>query len=204
MSFPRVLLPQRSRKKIICDLSFYFLSRSTETKDIIDEHGEVANNHICSPKEHILDLSINLLGYFHFDHHYISLINKKNNPYNEYCNPDHNSNPLILNQHYIIDKLKGWWSVQVSDILNQEYQVIYKNMETLEITPLIDHTPMKWNYWHFSIIWNFNNLDLNSRSQTQQKKIKRLLAGEARSVIKQFAVPGVVDAPLIPKNDFCK
>lgn len=80
MNYPIEILPNPQYKMIDCDLSNYYLLRTTETNKHEelwdDEMNMLREDCICNPKERISDLSTSLFGIYNTEHIVIELTDK--------------------------------------------------------------------------------------------------------------------------------
>ncbi len=149
--FPIEILPQPSYKIIEEVLLENQLIRTTKSKEIIDEvTGFIKDKAVCDPSLNMFDLSTSLFGVFKVEHSHIVLINKEY--YNHYCDPNIEVETPIINQDYILDKEKGFFFLNIKDIEGQVVKYEFEG-KPFEAVCRVFHTPMKWNYWHFSIRW---------------------------------------------------
>lgn len=202
MPYPIEILPQTGYRLIVCNLLPFHLTRYTNNKDIFDEAGFISLTSIVSPKEGIMDLSLSLLGIFEYNHNLITLTTDGKIDYNHMCAPDLTVNVPEETRHYIINHDRSWWSLSIQQIMEQNYTCDYKGTEIIFI-PVINHTPMMWNYWHFSLTWDISNFDIESiESATQKKKFKEAMASSARSAIQQYAKSGEISFTIIDEKDY--
>lgn len=104
MNYPLEILPNENYKLIDCDLSDHYLLRITDTSDlneIIDtETGYVSIKYICSPGEHIVDFSTNLLGIYNAEHIYLDFTAEGKDRYMHYCDPSEKVDPPQKERDY--------------------------------------------------------------------------------------------------------
>jgi hypothetical protein len=202
MPYPTEILPQDGHRLIVCNLLPFNLTRYTNTKDIFDEAGLISLTSIVSPKEGIMDLSLSLLGIFKYNHNLITLTDDGKADYNHMCAPDLTVNVPEETIHYTINNERSWWTISIQQLMEQEYDCIYKEKE-IKFIPIITHTPMMWNFWHFSLTWEISNFDIETiESATQKKKFKDAMASSARSAIQQYAKSGEIAFTIIDANDY--
>lgn len=190
-NYPSRIIPDENYKLITDGLSGAFIIRSTKTKDdLVNDCNEVKVEHICSPSDHIQDLSTSLLGVFEPIHSYIELTEEGKKKYADgYCLPDCKVELPIYEQHYEWNELKGYWFVPIDRINGLTVEYLTSN-PPLKAKCVVLHTPAKWNYWHFSIRWLFEDGRFwNDLSDDEKKKerLKRKFAHEVRSAIAKFA-----------------
>ncbi len=196
MVYPTEILPNIKRKLISCDVRSYFLIRSTPTsieQELINETtGEIKQSSICSPTEHIIDLSTSLLGVFKLDHNKIELTKESKKKFGAYCAPDCVVEAPIHKIDFYIEEKKGFWTILIEKILNESVSYTFGERPDEIFTAIcsIVHTPTYWNFWHYSIKWYLNEhscfLD-DIQDDKLKKKITKRLSGEARAMIAKFA-----------------
>jgi hypothetical protein len=190
MNYPTRILPQSSYKSINCDLSSHYLIRFTKTNDVKEiinpETGFVKCEHICTPRQHAADLSTSLLGIFEVLHIQIELTDAGNAKYNDYCEPNATIDPPILHQDYLLNNSRHFWVIHVKDIINAEVDYTKSNLP-FKATCIIQHTPMKWNFWHFSIRWKTENGFWHELTEKEQEKLAKRLGNEVRAYISKYA-----------------
>lgn len=205
MDFPEELLPNPSYKKIECDLNKFHLIRYTNNKDIINsETNKIKIDAICSPREQIEDLSTSLLGIYTYEHTLLDLTITGKESFAEYCEPDVAINPKpIYEQDFIVNDEKGYWLILIEKLQNIEC-VIERNSENIYAECRVEHTPMRWNYWHFSLRWFLKNKDcyLKDLDDKEKKVIAKKIGSEARGLMLQFCKIQVEDVALINEFDY--
>lgn len=190
MNYPTRILPQTSYKLIDCDLSSHYLIRYTNTNDILEiinpETGFVKQEHICTPKKHASDLSTSLLGVFEVTHIQIQLTEVGKTKYNDYCQPDANIDVPIFQQDFERNTSRHFWVILIKDILNAEVDYLKSNTP-FKANCIIQHTPMKWNFWHFSIRWKVEDGYWHELTEKEQEKLAKRLGSEVRAYISKYA-----------------
>ena len=202
-TYPSKILPSTAYKLIEGDIKEYHLVRFTSTKDsnkLMDlDTGFLEPRHVCSPRENMIDLSTNLLGIFTLSHLDIELTKEGKEEYMIYCDPDETVTIPIYGTHYLLNSDRGFWVLLIGHIHNTE--VKYKiSAEDYVATCEVIHTPMKWNYWHFSIRWRLDDGYWNTLDPRGKKKWSRRLANDARSHIRKFAKIEISEYPEIDQN----
>lgn len=210
MNYPSKILPNSNYKPITCDLSNYYLIRFTQSKkreDIFDEElGQVKQIQICDPSGQMNDLSTSLLGVFETSFIQINLTDTGKVKYNDYCEPDIEVELPVLNQDFTINDNRGFWVVLVSDINETTADYTKGDIDTkFKATCIIQHTPMKWNYWHFSIRWKTKDQGFwHTLNENQKRKLTKRLAHEARANIAKFAKIEEPNYSQLNHSDYCK
>lgn len=193
--YPLVLLPKPGYKKITCSLGNYYLVRHTDTNNIQElinaETGLLKVEAICTPREHIDDLSTSLLGVYNFEHLPIELSYQGKCDYAHYCNPDDVVATPIFETHFTLNDNRGCWTVLIRDIENAVADfTMGANRDKFKAECRVLHTPMKWNYWHFSVRWYLLEREVylyELQDEKEKGKIKKKLGNEARALIAQYA-----------------
>lgn len=195
MNYPIEILPNNSRKLISCDVRSHFLIRSIPSSvgsDLIDEAtGEIRQNVVCSPREHIIDLSTSLLGVFTIDHSKIELIGERKAHFSNYCDPDFNAETLIYQRDFFFDESKGFWTILIEYISEEPvtYTLGDRPNATFTAECRVVHSPAMWNFWHFSVKWYLTDykqyLD-EIVDDSLKKRITKRLSGLARALIAKY------------------
>jgi len=213
MDYPIEILPQINRKLFSCSTHSFLLIRSTPSskiEELIDESTqEVLQKTICTPREHISDLSTSLFGVFDTYHNKIELIGERKKTFSSYCKPDANIEAPIFNLDFSINENKGFWTVQISNIENKEIKYVIDNHTEKVNTAKckVIHSPTCWNYWHFSIRWYLSdhNCYLNELEDSSlKKKITKRISTDARAILARFANIKQPDSIKIPDTCYQK
>lgn len=190
MNFPVKLLPNSQYKYIVCDLSEYFLARFTNTNNIdelIDPvTGFIRQAHICLPSQHCSDLSTNLLGVFEVSNLQIELTEEGKEHFKFYCEPNIEVSTPIYNKDFVLNTKRHFWIIIIGAIHNTIVDYTKSNLP-FKAKCLVLHTPMKWNYWHFSIRWLTDQGFWHNLSEKEKEKLTKRLGHEARAHIANFA-----------------
>lgn len=207
MQYPSEILPHNTYKLISTEeIGNFFLIRhvddQTEATILDDTTGLVQTEFIANPTRHSRDLSTSLLGVFKVEHTKIRLSQEGKNEYSVECDPNENVSHPLFNIHFDIYENRTYWLIKVSNINNQIVQ--YTNPQNLEILNAecqIEHTPMKWNYWHFSIRWKFNDGRYwHEMDKKETDKYARKIGHETKSIISKFAQVVLPDFEIIPTS----
>lgn len=210
MNYPSEILPKSTYKLITCDLSNHYLIRYTNSKkreDIFNEElNQIKQTEICSPSEGMNDLSTSLLGVFEPSFLQIDLTTFGKEKYNYYCEPDIEVDVPIFNEDFAIKDSRGFWVVLIGDINETTADYTKGDIDTkFKATCVIQHTPMKWNYWHFSIRWKTAEQGFwHELKDSQRKKLAKRLGHEARSNIAKFAKIEEPNYSQLSPVHFCK
>lgn len=196
MDYPVNLLPKASHKFIDCDLSGLCLIRHSHLPNelILDEHNQLKNEIITSNQ--LPDLSTSLFGVFTLMDIKIKVTNED---YQCYCNPNIEVEPPVFEKDFECVEGRGYWSVLIESVNKQKVE--YEDGSLSAICHIV-HTPMKWNFWHFSMRWFINDINnywhINPEYQT--KSIRRKLVAEDRGLIKEFGKPILVSEQVIDES----
>lgn len=204
--YPQKLLPQPKYKLIDCNLDKYHLVRHFEIKDS-DDAIEIGTNiikskYICTPKENMRDLSTNLVGRFKLKYLKIELTPQGRESYGIYCAPDTKVALPLYERDYVLNNNRDKWFLSIKDIANIEvdYNV---GSDYFKAKCEITHTPMRWNYWHFSIRWLLKNTDYwHDLDPKNKKKWISRLAFTSRSHIQKLAFLKKPDIKIIKGKKF--
>jgi len=184
MVYPNRLLPFGEYKLINCDiLSGYFLIRSTPDSNVIDgDTKKLRADYVSIQLDHIKDYSTNLLGVFIVD----DIFWVKGTEPNQYYYSDWIEGETVIPPNvptdFNRDSDKGCFYINITDFHNQEIK--YTDAKDNEMTAecILKHTPIRGNFWHFSLKWNSNGIDASSQTQSIRRRI--LTAAKARIIEK--------------------
>lgn len=187
MNYPIRILPNINYKSISCDLSRHYLVRFTPHKDILDQGtGLIKQEFVCNQREHAADLSVSLLGVFEIEHIKIELTEIGKSKYGTYCTPDETVEVPIFEQDFKRNDDRHFWAVLVENIM--ESKIDYTGSEdpfTAEC--VIEHSPMKWNFWHFSIRWKIEDGYWHEFPDGKKRKVAKRIGHDVRATIAKFA-----------------
>lgn len=196
--YPSKILPNPNYKLITCDVSNHAIVRYTTAvnkDDIIEpETQKVKVDCISSPREGMADLSTSFLGVFQLENLRITLTDEGKNVYNEYCEPNLLVEAPVIDTHYS-EIERGYWWIIIKDINQEKVDFVFDN-KTYKAQCRVEHTPMKWNYWHYSVRWYIEGVGYWHLMEDMKLKAKfgKKLGHEARTYVKMFAK---VDEPNI-------
>ncbi|MEO5995264.1 MAG: hypothetical protein ABIQ00_01130 [Chitinophagaceae bacterium] len=201
-------MPNERYKLIDCDLSDYYLLRITNTNDIDkitdSETGHITLKYICSPGEHIVDFSINLLGIYKPEHIFLEFTSEGKARYMHYCSPTTNVEPPEFDRHYCRNEDKYFWCMAINRIHQVVFDYSY-GTEILQTTCVVTHTPMLWNFWHFSLHWQTNMGLLDKLGPKAQKTTAQKIGHSVRSILSLLAKVGSPEnALLLPSDCYSK
>lgn len=208
MKYPIQLLPKKNYKKIDCDFNHLHLVRHIEPKnddEIIDpETGNIKLTYIADVTRHISDYSTSLLGIFELKHIAIFLTAQGKKLYNADWSPNSEINSPIFNTHFQLNNSRKYFTIKISNINNKPVLFMIDGIEK-KASCFVEHTPMKWNFWHYSIRWiNDNSEYLHEQNEKLFDKPKqgwvRVLSSAARSMLVHYASTNEVDHQIIQKS----
>lgn len=207
MEYPVELLPNPAYKTIDCDLSNRYLLRFIPTanlSEILDkETGTIKLDCVCSPSARVSDLSMSLLGVYQVKHIFIQLTDEGADKYNSECAPDDAVEIPFYERHYRLNHDRHFWYIQHVHLANKIFEFQSSN-ETLRAKCLVLHTPMCWNFWHFSLRWELEDGLLEDLDQKQRDKLARKLGHAVKSMIVKFASIEEPQHEPLPRNCYCK
>jgi hypothetical protein len=207
MEYPKEILPHSEYKTIDCELTGKSLLRLTNTnkiEEIIDqETGKISIQQICSPKERIDDFSLSLFGVYNTDHINLEFTKEGKQKYMHYCAPDELVEIPIFEVDFYNNAEKLCWFAEVTRFHNIEFQFTMGE-DPFTATCIVVHTPMKWNYWHFSLRWLTDAGPLENMEDSQRKKVARRIGHSVRTLISQFATLNLPSATYLPQNCYWK
>jgi hypothetical protein len=211
--YPSVLLPQPNFKYIDCDLSNFYFIRYFEIKahiPIIDDNNDIAQTYICSPTSNIQDLSMSLLSHYEYEHVKILLTELGIKNYSHYCLPSYPGQPLIYKDEFLKTESRGYWLIEANlcDSLKCDITFVKEKVE-IQYTAKSKkkHTPMRWNFWHFSLLWHIEGLgqlgDLEIfTDDKERKKFANKIGAKMRSKLPSI-VKLKIKPPIIKMASTC-
>ncbi len=208
--YPSEILPNPNYKHINSDLFNHYLIRFTTTnnrEDIYDETlKQVKQEHICTPRDRMNDLSTSLLGVYDTKHIHIELTELGNEKFGSYCEPDEDVIPPEYQTEFINNPNRGFWVILIKKINGIRADYTNPNIsKQCNAICKIQHTPAKWNYWHFSIRWDLGDgIYWHQLPEKEKKKMAKRLGGETRSIIAKYAEIEEPNYSQLEKFEYCK
>ena len=137
------------------------------------------------------DLSTSLLGHFTIEHTKIEILDRVMDYFSQYCKADETVNVPIENVNYRINNNLSFFTIK-ADIIHNKPLVFQRNNANATAIGHIEHTPARWNYWHFSVRWKDveNDTYIHLQNDTNWK---HKLCSHARANFCKFAV---IEEPL--------
>ena len=194
VKYPTEILPSLNKTHIACDLSDCLLIRHYELDEKIELISKIDHfidqKYISNPSSRIVDLSTNLLGVFKEEHCRIEIIGNKREYFNKECNPYEEVHHPKYKKDFIIKNNKKYWYIKIGNIQDKPLEYINSNPKAIKFKALckVIHTPMRWNFWHFSVRWHVTNdgtnyFYLNEKDQNIQKKYSKKISHNSRDII---------------------
>ena len=188
MKYPNRILPNANYKQITCkisDLSLVRFFKCEIDEDPIDTNtGNLQLKYIAHPTQNIADCSTNLLGIFRLDDIKIAFTTLGLSIYNHECVPNLKVKSPIYKEHFYFDNERSYFTLNISELENL---IVPFNIGADEFIAkcIVVHSPMKWNFWHFSIRWKINESEW--LHENNNKKWSKRLGSAARASIVHFA-----------------
>jgi hypothetical protein len=208
--YPDTLLPKKEYKFIDCDITEEFLiryvDRSNVNDSILDESGKLAVSRICSPKDHINDLSTCLLGWYKTEHTKIEFTQSGKALFNPYCSPDEEGPTPTYPDHFDLNQARTYWGIKIASLSNITPSIKLEDV-SYKVSCFAKHTPTRGNFWHFSILWNVEGKTLEEFANNDPRLIKKIatkIGANARAAFANYATVEVFDHPGLNEPCFCK
>lgn len=207
MEYPLEILPTPGYKTIDCGLDDYYLLRHTDTNNLEEiwdnETNTIRLEHVYSPSIRVSDLSMNLLGIFKTNYIFLAFTDEGSDKYMHECPSNELVEPPIFQKDYFLNTNRHYWCIQARYLRNERFE--YKiGEETFIATCLIVHTPMRWNFWHFSLRWRLDSGLLEDLAPNKRKSIAKKLEHSVKSRIIQFARMEEPIHETLPRECYCK
>jgi hypothetical protein len=207
MDYPLEILPNPLYKVIDCDLSAHFLIRLIDANDIneiIDSDTfEIKLKYIYSPEERIDDLSFSLLGIYGFRHINLQFTEVGKDKFMHYCRPDELVGIPVYEAEFTNDANRHFWCISIHR-LNNEHFAYTRGKDPFTAICLVEHSPMKWNYWHFSLRWQTDLGRLEELEEKLRRKVAKRIGHSARVILSHFARVERPEHPILPAKCYCK
>jgi len=202
MNYPTRLLPKSNYKKIKCTDHLFplFLIHYTRTKNLfIKETHEINPDEIILQSDHLRDLSTNLLGEFLIEDNKIEITEKvKRDFFNECWNEGDEARIPKYGDDFCINEDRGCCFWKIGTIISLQFS--HKNNIDNSVYELIfnvSHTPIKCNFWHFSIKV-FDNKNNEISTLDIGTGLKRQLWKKAKEQLVKYAL---IETPIFNKLD---
>ncbi|MBK7302893.1 MAG: hypothetical protein IPI90_06495 [Saprospiraceae bacterium] len=186
--YPEILLPGENKCIFCCSLDEYHLIRFSppDVKLTDDVSGHLTDKAIGEPSStHMPDLSTSLFGIYDTEHTKIEILKTE---LTEYCEPNYQATIPIYSNDFIFDTNRGFWFIRIGEINGKKIECTHRG-ETIEAFCIIEHTPTKCNFWHFSVRWYITGLNDNwHKLEVKSNNWWKKLAHSARIFIKGFGI----------------
>lgn len=191
MPYPTEILPQAGNKMIDCDISQRYLIRHVDVAnpaDLIDDETNLIKlEYLYNPSVRVVDLSMSLFGIFLYDHIRLDFTQVGKLKYMHYCEPNLTIQTPVEPEDYGYNNERSAWNILIAHVDGIKFE--YKMGEdTLEAVCRVTHSPMRWNFWHFSLRWetNFGLLE-DIEDEKLKNKIAKKLGHSVKAVLSKFA-----------------
>tara|TARA_R110002096_G_scaffold83518_2_gene193597 strand:+ start:4783 stop:5445 length:663 start_codon:yes stop_codon:yes gene_type:complete len=192
--YPEEILPSSDKKNILCDISNCLLFRHYIHNPLFIEFDEgdgyINQRYIADPTSRLSDLSTSLFGVFDLNAGKIGIVGEKKDYFNQYCKANEQVDFPQYKKDFVLNNNRSFWFVKVGNLHNDKtkYSSLNKNSKSFEASCRIVHSPMRWNYWHFSIRWYIQEDDGNSfwldkLSNNKQAKYIKKISSLSRSIL---------------------
>ncbi len=207
MNYPVALLPNPAYKRLDCDLRNHIVIRFTSTnntEEIWDSETNMINvKYICSPKEHVDDLSMSILGTYKLSHVTIELTGEGKEKYGQYCEPDEKVEVPVFEVDFIANNNRHYWWIFIKAMNDREFD--FKRADTPHIARChVVHTPTKWNFWHFSLRWSSDGVNIDTLQPNEKAKIVQKFSHSARAAIAALAKIDEPQSEAIPESCYVR
>lgn len=165
MHYPTTLLPETSYRILQFDdlPPNLYLVRHTETIDILDEYGGLKSECVALQTDHLRDYSTNLLGEFAPEDCRLQLLKTGPN-YSQLRDLWQEETPVLTPSDGVDFDLsleRGWFFLKVDDFHQASFGTVSKDLPVLPTCTVL-HTPINCNYWHCSLRWILQGVDLET------------------------------------------
>jgi hypothetical protein len=189
MNYPARLLPQSDYKKIEWsnDLCPLFLLRYTPSQDLLDDVNKLKEEYIAKQTDHLRDLSTNLLGEFLIEDNKIEIIEKEKDFFCEWNEGDEASEP-VYNIDFVINENRGCFYWNIGEIISLKFShTDHIGNNDYHLNFMVLHTPVKCNFWHFSIrVFSENQKEISTL--TVRAGLKKTLWRKAKEQLREYAI----------------
>lgn len=190
--YPLHILPSEDKKIInsnVDDCVIFRHFQEIPNFPVIDPNTNYINQrYLIHPSSNIIDLSTNLFGLFTHKEGEIKIIGDNLKYFNQYCKPNIKAKIPVHKKDYIHEE-RQFWHVLIGDIqkIIVDYPSPNKNSTAFTAKCCVLHTPMKWNYWHYSVRWRIfqeeQEFYLDQIDEKKQRRYIKKIASETRSVL---------------------
>lgn len=201
MNYPPHLLPQQHFKIMHYEawMERHFLLRHTNDKALIDpESGLLKLDYIVVNTDHLRDFSTNLLGVFTVKDCHWKINKEKMDSYYSagWQEGEIVDVPLPDDCEYLIER--GAFYIPIGSCAGKKIEAL----GSVPVTAICEvfHTPIRCNFWHFSLRWKDGNNDYFN--ELHPKSIRNFFKSCVRKFIQDQAVFEVMECPTFPPDSY--
>ncbi len=197
IQYPERLLPEARFQVIRHDPRTIdgYLIRHTEHTDIQDPAtGHLLPSCVAPQTDHLHDLSTSLLGIFMPADVEYQLTGGQKSYFTGLWTPGEIVPPPVFEQDFVRRPERGFFVLRAADISGQVVPYNVGAQDNLTAVCQLIHTPVRANFWHFSIRWFNTEGDV----LLQNGNWKRRLLTACKALICQFArleIPNLTPPP---------
>lgn len=188
MTYPEHLLPKNNYKFINPHQlhAEAHLIRHTNDSDFWDyDSGNIYASYIIAQTNHLRDYSTNLLGIFKEEDCLISFCKPITKDFLDLWSAGDIINIPLFPEDFEKDDTRGLFYLKISDFSGKQFNYLTGQGEIRTAVCHVLHTPVKSNFWHFSLRWHDEKGDLITDQKAKGDR-KRVLTA-AKSLIQEFA-----------------
>jgi hypothetical protein len=166
---------------------------AADPAEIMDaDTGRIKDKYICSPSEHAIDYSCSLLGIYSGAHICLHFTEQGKHAYMHYCPPDEEVNVPVRDVDFTENEDRNFFCIPISRLDGIPFP--FKQSDgTVTITCRVTHTPMRWNFWHFSLHWQSGEQIFRSIQSKQDKRIAQKIGHAFRNEMSMLVKLGLPD-----------
>ena len=173
MCYPTRLLPQQHFKLMSWDdeLKKHYLIHFTETKELKDPiTNKLKIGLVVRQTDHLRDYSNNLLGVFLVEDIYWAIQKCPNKDIltDEWVEGSKVSEPIVPDE-FKKDDSRGYFFMKMEEC--EDAVIDYLDDPNIKPKCKVLHTPTNSNYWHFSLRWFVNGVDILTWTDKERRRI---------------------------------
>lgn len=205
MDYPDHLIPKPDYRIIddITPIRTHCLQRCTGDAAILNpETGKIKVKYIAFQRDHLRDLSTNLIGNFKKEDRYWKIIGNRKAYYTELWHVGESVAPPAK-EDWAYDEQFGAIYFRMDELLNMTVPYTKgNNQEQKTVQCKVLHTPVRSNFWHCSIRWFNEDGDIIDQKGKWSKRMlstaRSMLVelGRLELVLEEEEVPGEIYKPL--------
>ncbi|MBP6127407.1 hypothetical protein [Flavobacterium sp.] len=175
---------------------------------ILDANGLIEDKYLFSPSDKLGDMSTSLLSIFTYVDISVALTKWGGKEFGMYCDNDFSTLIPRYLDHFYFTNDRDFWCINIGMINDEPLTYLHTDGD-IENTfhCKIIHTPAKWNFWHFSIRWLFNDgryfFELHKDGKVSKGNLKRI-SNSVRVLLKKHAKNEKVDFKLLLEENYLK